>query len=190
MTRRPAAATALAAVLAIIASAACGGAAKSGASTADTPTVADRRFVADMIPHHHLGMALLDEAARHSYDVRLRRLAFEMNSYHQSELDQLHAWADDWGVAASQHFDGDLASTDVDRLLALHDLAHDTWWLHLMIDHHRGALTIAARERDGGAVTDARQLAERVDVQQRADIDAMVTLLDELCGEAPGAPGC
>ena len=152
----------------------------AGCSTVPTPNDADRSFVAQLISHHHLGMELVDEATVHSSDVRLRRLVFDMSGSH----------ADRWRVTAATDFPGDLAAASVDRLAVLTGADHDTWWLHLMIEHHRGALALAATQLGSGQVRAVIDLARTVQTVQSREVTAMEQLLSEFCGETPVAAGC
>lgn len=123
-----------------------------------------------------------------SDDVRLRRLVFEMGGYHDHEVHLLTEWAEEWGLDPAQSFAGDLALQDVAKLGDLSGLDHDTWWLTLMIEHHRGAISIAERTLAvDGAVGD---LAASVLSVQGREIDQMVTLREELCASEPDAAGC
>ena len=153
------------------------------------PNEADRVFVAEMRPHHHLGMRLIDEATTNSDDVRLRRMVFEMEAYHSTEIEQFDRWADAWGVPPAAEFPGELPENEVQRLAATHGAAHDALWLALMITHHRGALEITAAESDG-AVARARAMATSIARTQIDQIAAMEELLDELCTSSPTSSGC
>ncbi len=149
----------------------------------------ERSFVAEMIPHHHLGMVLLADAADHSDDVRLRRLAFEMDSYHSTELDRLDRWADDWSVEPATEFAGNLPGVALDELRTAVGTDHDTLWLALMIEHHVGAIEIAQRTASGSR-TEVRKLAARIERVQTDQVEQMQELLRELCDEQPDAAGC
>ena len=147
-----------------------------------------------MIPHHHLGMVLVDEATVHADDVRLRRLVFEMSGYHHSETGLLEDWADGVGIEPAATFPGDLPRTEVGQLADLRGVEHDTWWLYLMIRHHRGALTIADAQIAEGTVEKVREMAVSVRMVQAAEVEQMETLLDSLCSSrsSPSSPlaGC
>lgn len=148
---------------------------------ADTePNVADRLFVAEMIPHHHLGMELIDQATRRVDDTRVRRLVFEMSTYHQSELDQLHDWAKEWNVLVATDFPGRLDSVRLAGLAALSGTDYDRRWLELMIEHHEGALDIAQRQIDRGSVDASIDMATAVRDVQTKDIEEMENLLVSL----------
>jgi len=136
-----------------------------------------------MIPHHHLGMRLIDDATQRSGDVRLRRLVFEMTGYHHSETELLEAWSAAHDIEAASPFPGDLPEPDLARLDSLQGVEHDIWWLDLMIRHHRGALEIADAQIAGGRVAPAREMAISVRRVQSGEIEQMETLRDSLCAE-------
>ena len=150
----------------------------------------DATFVSRMIPHHHLGMELIDEATQRSDDVRLRRLVFEMGTYHHDELAALEKWAADWGTSPAATFPGDIEASSVDRLQGYSGRAHDTWWLHLMISHHRGAILSSRAEAAGGIFAEATDMAGTIEKIQSRQIDEMSSLLRELCDGATTLPGC
>lgn len=151
---------------------ACGGDAPT-----TTPTDVDRQFVADMIPHHHLGMELIDQATRRVDDTRVRRLVFEMSNYHQSELDQLHEWAREWNVVPVDDFPGRIETDQLADLAALSGVNYDRRWLELMIEHHEGTLDIAQRQIDRGSVDASIDMADAVREVQTKDIGDMKSLL-------------
>ena len=153
----------------------CGGTASKTA-----PTDVDELFVAEMIPHHHLGIELIDQATRRVDDTRVRRLVFEMSTYHQSELDQLHAWAQEWNVAPAEEFPGRVDTNRLAELAALSGTDYDRRWLELMIEHHEGALDIAQRQIDRGSVDASIDMAESVRRVQLKDIEEMSSLLEVL----------
>lgn len=141
------------------------------------PSAADRLFVAQMIPHHHLGMEMIDQATRHVEDTRLRRLVFEMGSYHAAELDQLHEWAKEWGVESADRFPGEIAKTELADLAVLVGREYDRRWLELMIEHHEGALEISARQMQEGSNDESIEMAESVLEMQQREIREMRVLL-------------
>lgn len=153
------------------------------------PSTTDRSFVAAMIPHHHLGMRLLDNAAMNSTDVRLRRLTFEMDSYHSTEVQKLEQWSDEWNVARATNFAGDIPEQEFAALTGVEDFDHDTLWLSIMIRHHRGALEIVNVGMTG-SIENVQDLARQIFSVQSRQIDEMTELLNELCAEEPSRLGC
>jgi uncharacterized protein (DUF305 family) len=162
----------------------------SGGTADSLPSAADTAFVAALLPHHHLGMELVDAGARGADDVRLRRLVFEMGSYHGAEMAALQAWADAWKVAADDAFPGELEPGAIALLELLTGDDHDTWWLHLMIEHHLGAVTIARAQMAGGGIPEVVDMAAGVAAVQANELERMQALLAELCSQTPDATGC
>lgn len=140
------------------------------------PNEVDRWFVATMVPHHRLGVELLEIAQPRVEDVRVRRLVFEMDGYHHSELHQLEHLVQQWDVAEASEFPGQLAPQVLDELRTTAGPRHDLAWLEAMIEHHEGALAITERQVRSGADADLRTLATAVAEAQRRDIQIMTGL--------------
>lgn len=165
LVRRAAAACALLAV-AVAGLMSCGG-------DSNGPNDADRVFVGAMVPHHELGIDLIDDAVPRVDDVRLRRLIFKMSAYHDSELHDLENRAKEWGVETPQRFPGWIDPVELTALSALSESDYDVRWLDLMIEHHEGAVILADVEATVGSDTDLRSLARRIADAQREEISKM-----------------
>lgn len=147
-------------------------------------TASDEDFVSAMVPHHRLGIEMLEHAVPRVDDVRVRRLVFEMSGYHDDELHQLENHLAHGAEATI--FPGWIAP---DRLAALDDRTgpeYDVGWLVLMIEHHEGAIELATDElaritRDADPAR--HDFASRIATTQRAEIDEMQTLVVSLCAE-------
>lgn len=144
------------------------------------PTAIDRQFVAEMIPHHHLGMELIDQATRHVDDTRVRRLVFEMSNYHVTELEQLHEWSAQWNVVPVTDFPGHIDTARMSELAGLKGVDYDLRWLMLMIEHHKGAIEIAERQLKSGTKPRAIEMARSVEEVQSREVDEMSVLLESL----------
>lgn len=158
-------------VTVLVALGACGGSA---------PTTAEKTFVAEMAPHHLLGLELVEIATVRADDVRLRRLVFEMSGYHHSDAEHLGHLLEDWSLAPADDFPGRVPDVEVAALTTLAGPGFDEAWLRAMIDHHEGALTIASRVLTAEPRPDVATMARAtVEVQSR-EIDEMRSLLDDL----------
>ena len=151
-----------------------------GSESGTALTGVDRLFVAEMVPHHHLGMDLIDQATRRVDDTRVRRLVFEMSAYHQSELNQLHSWAEEWNVVPAEDFPGRINTDRLAELAELSGTAYDRRWLEVMIEHHEGAIEIARRQMTSGSDDRSIEMAESVREVQTKDIEEMSSLLGVL----------
>ena len=187
------------AALAIVTGSALAG---PGCAPARGPNPADVAFATTMVPHHEMGITLDELAVAGAADVRVRRVAFEMNSYQGPELDQLRKWARTWGGATSP---GTGTTADamsrpmtappadpmtgpmgmpglgqLDRLRAATGPAFDTLFLTLMIAHHEGAVSMAQHEHAAGSDRRAVAMAGRIATVQERQLAAMRSLLAEL----------
>lgn len=164
-------------IIGTVSIAACGHA--HGDSTNDTTTV--DTFLAGMVPHHRLGIEMLEHAVPRVDDVRVRRLVFEMSGYHGDELHQLEGHLSHGAEATT--FPGWIAPH---RLAALDDRTgsdYDVGWLLLMIEHHEGALELATDELTRESDPARHDLARRIVRTQGSEIDEMKTLVESLCVE-------
>jgi uncharacterized protein (DUF305 family) len=150
---------------------------------------ADTAFAVGMVPHHEMGITLDEIAVAGADDVRVRRIAFEMNTYQGPELDELRQWAGDWGSGMTMtHATSDPGAapvgmpTDADlaRLRASEGPTFDRLFLNLMITHHEGAVTMADDEVGNGSNKAAVAAAVRIARVQRSQLAAMQSLLAAL----------
>jgi uncharacterized protein (DUF305 family) len=107
-------------------------------------------------------------------------LVFKMSAYHDSELHDLADRVDAWGVTAPQRFPGWIDPAEMTALSALSGTEYDVRWLDLMIEHHEGAVTLAAVEASESADEELRALARRIADTQRGEIAKMKDILDSL----------
>jgi uncharacterized protein (DUF305 family) len=161
----------------------------TGCSRGPVANAADTAFAVGMVPHHEMGITLDEIAVAGADDVRVRRIAFEMNTYQGPELDELRQWAGDWGSGmAMTHATSDPGAapvgmpTDADlaRLRASEGPTFDRLFLNLMITHHEGAVTMADDEVGNGSNKAAVAAAVRIARVQRSQLAAMQSLLAAL----------
>ena len=145
------------------------------------PSQADSRFVAEMLPHHELGLQIIEIGQYRSSDVRLRRMIFEMGSYHHAEMHGLESLADKWHVAIAQTFSGSIPQSQLDALQSLEGNAHDISWLQIMIQHHEGALVISRHALLDSKESEIRKIAENTIAVQSDELEKMRLLLTDLC---------
>ena len=158
------------AALCVVVSAAC--------SNQPEPNTADKTFVAEMVAHHQLGVAMVDSAVLRSDDVRLRKLVFEMQSYHEHELHQLSSRLQEWKIMEAKVFPGLIEPSRLAKVDQLAGPAFDNAWLQAMIEHHEGAVVIGKNEITSGQITDLKVMAKKIVDIQQAEILQMQRLLN------------
>lgn len=150
----------------------------------------DRDFVGSMIPHHLVGVKLLDDAAIRTNDVRLRRLVFEMQGYHHAEIHELEAMADEWSVNPREVFPGYIDTADFADLARASGVDYDALWLNLMIRHHDGALQLANDALHSSASSRISKMAEATLLTQSREVLLMRRLHGLLCRTQPRPESC
>ena len=143
------------------------------------PTDAEQSFVSQMSPHHTLGLTLVDIAATRADDVRLRRLVFEMSSYHHAEMHQLETWMNEWSLLAQDEFPGHVNPETIAALRVETGRRFDLMWLETMIDHHLGALDIARGVVESNPRPSIAEMARSTETLQTREISQMRALLVE-----------
>ena len=140
---------------------------------------AEAEFVAAMVPHHRLGVELLQIAEPRVSDVRVRRLVFEMAAYHEADLHHLDHYLSGWSLVEAEVYPGWL---DPERMRALESLfgaEFDVVWLEAMIEHHEGALDLAVTLLDVGGRKELVTLATGILKVQSRELAQMRHLLKE-----------
>lgn len=155
------------------------------ASSCAPHSSADETFVAQMVPHHEVGLRLVEDGQVRSVDVRLRRLIFEMGSYHHAELHSLESLAEDWSVGADDDFPGNLREDDFVALAAADAASYDRAWIDLMLVHHRGAVLIAQAALRASRTETVRAIAASVVAVQSDEIVKMIRLRKALDVKSP-----
>jgi len=150
----------------------------------------DRDFVGSMIPHHLVGVKLLDDAAIRTNDVRLRRLVFEMQGYHHAEIHELEAMANEWSVAPRDVFPGYIGTADFADLARASGVDYDVRWLNLMIRHHKGALQLAKDALQSSASSHIHEIAVATLSTQSREVSLMQHLHGSLCRNSARPESC
>jgi uncharacterized protein (DUF305 family) len=197
--RRTRSALALTAVLAL---AACGG--DDGTATPDTTagpadtavletgsdefSEADVFFAQHMIPHHEQAVEMaeiaLDPAVGANDDVRA--LATEIEGAQDAEIELMAGWLTSWGQPVEMDMTDDHSMESMQGMMTLEEMDElatasgpdfDTLWLEMMIEHHRGAISMADDVLAEGTNPDVADLAREIIAAQQGEIDTMETLL-------------
>ena len=143
---------------------------------------ADIMFVQMMIPHHEQAVEMSDLLlAKEGVDEEVAELAQRIKAAQQPEIELMEEWLDDWDadmpMDGMDHGDGMMSGDD---MAALEDATADeasALFLEQMIEHHEGAILMAEGEVEAGENPDAVALAEKIIVDQTAEIEEMKQLL-------------
>lgn len=167
-------------------------------------TTADIEFVTGMIVHHSQAIRISQWAETHGADPSVRRLAERIINGQEDEIHLMRQWLVDKGhpfdTAEAQHavqmpgmhsmsqMPGMLSPSQLEELDRAHGADFDRLFLQLMIQHHRGALTMVRKLiSTQGAAQDQTvfKIASDVDADQSTEIARMQSMLVSLTSHPP-----
>ena len=153
------------------------------ASPAQDFNDADITFVQSMIPHHEeaIEMAALADGRAESQDVL--DLAARIETAQQPEIAQMRAWLAAWGedeMGMETDSGMSMSEEDMAALETASGAEFDRMFLEMMIEHHRGAITMAETEVAEGTSQDAIRLAQTIIEDQESEIVEMEGMLSEM----------
>jgi len=154
-------------------------------------TVADVRFMQDMIGHHAQAMTMASMAPSRGASEGVLRLAQKIDISQRDEIEMMKRWLAERKqavpvVEAHAHamtMPGMLTAEQLAQLDAARGREFDRLFLTFMIRHHEGALQMAEglfKSPGAGQDPDIFRFASDVDADQRDEILVMERLLDTL----------
>ncbi|WP_234365033.1 DUF305 domain-containing protein [Streptomyces sp. RTd22] len=170
---------------------------------------ADVSFAQMMIPHHQQALEMAKLADGRAGDQQITSLAGKIEKAQDPEIRTMKSWLKSWGKPVSPSsggkdsmpgmdhgsggkdsmpgmdhgsggMDGMMSEKDMDRLEAAKGAAFDRAFAQMMIDHHKGAITMAEDERKKGRNATAKKLAGDVIKNQSAEVTTLRKILDRL----------
>ena len=153
-------------------------------------TIADVRFMQNMIGHHAQAITMAALVPTHGAADPLRRLAEKIDISQRDEIDMMKRWLGergqaipDDGHAHAMPMPGMLTEEQMARLQSARGLEFERLFLAYMIQHHEGALVMVEELfASPGAAQDSEvfRFATDVDADQRDEIYVMQGMLDML----------
>ncbi|MFB6956011.1 DUF305 domain-containing protein [Streptomyces sp. NPDC056309] len=193
------AALAATAVTAVLVLAACGsGEDSAGGARTSSPASAERAagahndadvtFAQGMIPHHQQAVRMARSAATRASSAEVKDLASRIEKAQDPEIETMSGWLESWGAKVpstmpgmdhSGHGDmpGMMDGQDMNELAKASGADFDRMFLTMMVEHHEGAVEMAATEKANGRYAPARKTADDIITAQNAEIEEMNKLL-------------
>jgi len=164
------------------------------ASATDTPAagphnVADVDFATSMIPHHAQAVEMTDLILiKQGVDAEVIDVATKIKTAQSAQIDQMSGWLAGWGADPSPSAmvmdhdmgDGMMSPADLEALELAKGADAAKKFLAGMVKHHEGAVKVARTELDDGQNPDAKALAQSIITAQKAEIEQMNALLEDL----------
>jgi uncharacterized protein (DUF305 family) len=168
-----------------------------GGTQAPAHNDADVMFAQGMIPHHQQAIEMSDMLlAKQGIDPAVVSLANQIKAAQGPEIEQMQGWLADWGVAATApgggmpsmpgHDMGDMggegmmSEQDMTALRGAQGVEASRLFLTQMVEHHKGAITMAQNEIDKGQFSPAVEMARSIIASQQKEIDTMQQILSGL----------
>ncbi len=149
--------------------------------TMETMGETETMFATMMIPHHQQAIDMSELALTNSDNQDVRKLAQQIIDAQAHEIEQMQAWIDGHGheVHGDHEMSGMASEEDMAKLATLESPEFDELFLNLMIVHHEGALEMVSM-LDGTDKAEAKELAQHIVEVQKAEIELMNNLLQQL----------
>jgi uncharacterized protein (DUF305 family) len=154
-----------------------------------------------MIPHHQQAVEMSDMLlAKEGIDPRVVSLAEQIKAAQAPEIETMRGWLNDWGIAATPPMTSGMPGHDMpghgnmpgmtgEGMMSPDDMAAlqnaqgaeaSRLFLAQMIEHHKGAISMAQTEIDTGQFAPAVDMARTIMSSQQKEIGSMEQLLQSL----------
>ncbi|HEY4302959.1 MAG TPA: DUF305 domain-containing protein [Gemmatimonadaceae bacterium] len=153
-------------------------------------TEADVRFMQGMIAHHAQAIYMSRLAVGRQANPRVLKFANKIDQSQQAEIRLMQGWlrankqfVPDTSSWRTMHMPGMLTEVQLKTLDAARGTDFDRAFLNLMIQHHKGALSMVTdlfKAPLAGQDVDVSVFANDVQTVQTAEIDTMYQMLDNL----------
>ncbi|MER7051412.1 DUF305 domain-containing protein [Streptomyces sp. NPDC000351] len=149
-------------------------------------------FAQGMIPHHRQALEMARLAAGRSASAKVEDLAARIEKAQDPEISTMTGWLKAWGEKVprasepmpgmddhSTHsgMPGMMDGQDMAELEEASGKAFDRMFLTMMVEHHEGAVEMAATQTAKGRYAPAKALAGDIATAQKAEITEMNKLL-------------
>ncbi|CAN5780478.1 hypothetical protein BH18ACT15_BH18ACT15_02610 [soil metagenome] len=134
---------------------------------------------------------MAEMAAERAASAKVRRLARQIKEAQGPEIRRMQSWLSDWQESVGMGHDmgdmGDMGGMEQGMMSGseMTDMRHargatfDRMFLTGMIDHHKGAVSMARTELSKGEFPPAKDLARDIVRAQNVEIERMRALLNE-----------
>ena len=159
-------------------------------------TAADVKFMQDMIHHHAQALDMTALIASRTDLDKMKLLGQRIEISQSDEIKMMQRWLEvrgqqapgmhDHHMAGATLMPGMLTPEEMDQLAAAKGAEFDRLWLQGMIKHHDGALLMVDQlfsTAGAGQESEVFAFASDVIADQKAEIDRMAAMLEELQNE-------
>ncbi|MEV4255400.1 DUF305 domain-containing protein [Spirillospora sp. NPDC049652] len=160
----------------------------SGSVSQGDHNAQDVMFAQMMIPHHRQAVDMAKTVLAKGADPKVKNLADRIEKAQAPEIEKMSGWLKGWGESVPGAGDDSMAGMGhgMDGMMTEKQMADynkatgkdlDRKFLTMMIEHHKGAVTMAQQEQKSGKSAEAKALADAIIKAQQAEITEMNGLL-------------
>ncbi|WP_298990023.1 DUF305 domain-containing protein [uncultured Pseudokineococcus sp.] len=172
----------------------------ASAGSSATASAADVAFLTGMVPHHRQATEMAQLVDGRTENAEVIALARQIEGEQQPEIDEMSALLQSYGEAVPEGMSGEgmsmegmdhegmdhggmsgmegmMSPEDMASLEAASGAEFDRMWLTMMVEHHRGAVTMSETALEDAQDPQVRELAQRIITAQQAEISTMEGLL-------------
>jgi uncharacterized protein (DUF305 family) len=163
----------------------CGGGSSSSPTTTQSAASSvpfDRAFIDGMVPHHASAIQMAHAAKKAGLsNPELVRIASDIMETQQAEIDLMRSWRKQWYGSSEIDPNGAAAlELSMEQMGMQHGSMQfagggdvDASFAKAMVDHHRGAITMARLAQEKAMHADLRDLADSIITAQEREIVIM-----------------
>jgi uncharacterized protein (DUF305 family) len=144
-------------------------------------------YLRNMIAHHQQAVEMTALTGERAQNPKLRALSDRISGAQGPEIGMMQGWLNTHGAEHAGHHGHDHATMpgmatpeQLAQLAASHGADYDRMFLHLMIAHHEGAVTMATQLLSTGRDEQVHEMAQDVLVTQQDEIATMRGLQAEV----------
>jgi uncharacterized protein (DUF305 family) len=161
-----------------------------GPSAGGAHNAADTDFATAMISHHGQAIQMADMILAKTQNADVKSLAERIKAAQAPEIATMSGWLQGWDAAvpdpfasdtmSSMHSDHMMSAGDMQAMASASGTEADRMFLEMMPKHHEGAIAMARDEVSSGMNSTAKALAQKIIVDQTAEIAEMSDMLTKL----------
>jgi len=145
---------------------------------------ADVEFVQGMIPHHEQALEMAELASKHANSPDVKTIASTINTKQEEEIKTMETLLHEWGVEKEKEMSGSagmsggmhpgmLSDAQLKELEEARGVEFDKLFLKGMVEHHKGAITMAEEAEHKGENKEVKKLAAEIKRGQEREIEEM-----------------
>jgi uncharacterized protein (DUF305 family) len=142
-------------------------------------SITDKKSFAEaMIPHHQQAVDISEFALTNTSNSAVVAIAEKIIGEQAPEIEKMTPWLEGSSADFTMMMDGMLTRAQVKELEAAKDSQFDALYVQYMVQHHEGAIAMAA---DAVGIDDPElsEFANEIIVNQSAEIEELMSLLNK-----------